>query len=135
MLDLDNVVIDLKEHEGFRGEVYQDTLGYDTVGYGTKMPLSQREATVILRMRLIDMVKKLDDLQPIFKTLPVTAQEILANMAYQMGVIGLLQFRKTWLYLEDHNFKDASIEMLDSLWATQTPNRAKELSEKMAKLA
>jgi hypothetical protein len=31
--------------------------------------------------------------------------------------------------LADKDYKSASVEMLDSKWAKQTPNRAKELSE------
>ena len=36
---------------------------------------------------------------------------------------------KTITYLKDKDFKSASVEMLDSKWAKQTPNRAKEMSE------
>jgi len=47
-----------------------------------------------------------------------------------MGVEGLLAFHNTWKYLEDWNFKSASIEMLDSKWAREdAPSRAKELSD------
>ena len=41
------------------------------------------------------------------------------------------KFKKTIYLLETEQYEEASIEMLDSLWAKQTPNRAKELSEKI----
>ena len=132
-MNLDNLVISIKENEGFRAEVYQDTLGFDTVGFGTKMPISKKEATVLLRMRLNDKIEELARRKPLFTQLSHEAQEILAEMAYQLGVTGLLKFRKTWLYLEEGENESASVEMLDSLWAKQTPNRAKELSERLAK--
>ena len=50
-------------------------------------------------------------------------------MCYQLGVSGVSKFKKTLEYLENNEFKMASREMLDSLWARQTPNRAKKLSE------
>ncbi len=131
-MNLDNLVISIKENEGFRGNVYQDTLGFDTVGFGTKMPISEKEATVLLRMRINGKIEELSRRKPLFTQLPHEVQEILAEMAYQLGVTGLLKFRKTWLYLEENEYESASIEMLDSLWAKQTPNRAKELSDRLA---
>ena len=44
------------------------------------------------------------------------------------------QANKTLHYIENGKYRSASVEMLDSLWAKQTPNRAKELSERMAKV-
>ena len=53
-------------------------------------------------------------------------------MYYQLGN-GLFKFVKTLHYIEYGKYRSAAIEMLDSLWAKQTPNRAKELSEEMGK--
>ena len=50
-------------------------------------------------------------------------------MCYQLGLSGFSKFKKTIYLLETEQYEDASVEMLDSLWAKQTPNRAKELSE------
>ena len=55
-------------------------------------------------------------------------------MCYQMGVSGFSQFKKTIYLLETEQYEDASVEMLNSLWAKQTPNRAKELSEQVRAL-
>ena len=131
---LDDLVVSIKENEGFRGEVYQDHLENDTLGYGTLMPISPIEATVLLRMRLDGMIKELSTKEPVFNMVPPEAQSILAEMAYQMGVNGLLKFKKTWKYLQAHDFEAAAKEMLDSKWHEQTPNRAKELSERMSKV-
>ena len=56
-------------------------------------------------------------------------QEVLINMAYQLGT-RLLNFTKTKMYIEQRNWEQASIEMLDSNWNKQTPHRAKRMSEK-----
>ena len=55
-------------------------------------------------------------------------------VAYPISVFerrGFSKFKKTIYLLETEQYDEASIEMLDSLWAKQTPNRAKELSEKL----
>ena len=53
-------------------------------------------------------------------------------MFYQLHY-KLFHFKITLHYIASDKYKAASIEMLDSLWAKQTPNRAKELSEVLAK--
>ena len=58
-------------------------------------------------------------------------QDVVTEMCYQLGVGGFSKFKKTISYLQNKQFNDASEEMLDSLWAKQTPNRAKELSKRV----
>lgn len=128
-----NLIENIKESEGFRGEVYKDTLGFDTIGFGTKLPLSEDEAILILEHRLKAKIKELEQKEPFVNKLPLNKQEILAEMAYQMGVGGVLKFKKMWEALKRFDYKEASKQMLDSSWAKQTPNRAKKLSENMAK--
>ena len=60
--------------------------------------------------------------------MPHKIQDVIYEMCYQMGVTGVSKFKKTLAYLENEEFKKASIEMLDSRWARQTPNRARKLS-------
>lgn len=124
---------DIKREEGYRGYQYDDHLGNPTIGYGTLLPLSEEEAELILNHRLnrfISNVKSsLYDLD-----IKDEAWEILFHMAYQMGVGGLLKFKNMIKALRDQDYKTASIEMLDSRWAKQTPNRANRLSEKMREL-
>lgn len=60
---------------------------------------------------------------------PDDVRDVLVEMAYQLGVSGLLKFKKTLKLITDRKYMEASVEMLDSLWARQTPNRAKKLSK------
>lgn len=133
-MNIDDLVVQIKEHEGFEGMPYDDHLGNPTVGFGTLLPLTKLEATLILRTRLTSKIEELKIKKPLFKFLPEEAQSILANMAYQMGVAGLLKFKNMWAALQERDFERASEEMLSSLWARQTPNRAKELAERMRKI-
>ena len=124
------LIEDVKQEEGFRGEVYKCTEGFDTIGYGTKLPINEHEAELLLNYRLnktIGAVKSLlYDLQ-----IDDRAWDILYNMGYQMGVYGLLKFKNMIKALRNKDYERASIEMLDSKWAKQTPNRANRLAQEM----
>lgn len=127
------IIEDLKHDEGFRGNPYTDTEGYLTIGYGTKLPLSRKEAEVLLKMRLDETI---EDVNSRLSHLNIRkeAWDILYNMAYQLGVGGLLKFKKMLKALEKQDYKTAAKEGLDSLWARQTPNRARRLMAKMERL-
>ena len=128
---MEDLIIKIKQSEGFRGEVYQDHLGFDTLGYGTRMPISKKEAELLLRLRLKDKIRDIETKKPLYNLLPLEAQAIIAEMCYQMGVNGVLRFRMMWAALEDKNYEFAAEEMLESTWAVQTPNRAHDLADKM----
>jgi len=121
----------IKKHEGFRGMPYNDSLGFSTIGYGTKLPITEEEAELLLKHRLDEKILELSEKEPFYLDLPEKAQEVVANMAYQMGVGGVLKFKKMWAALKAGDYKKAAEEMLNSRWAKQTPNRAKELAEIM----
>lgn len=113
------------------GNSYEDSLGIPTIGYGTKLPLTEAEAETILAIRLNQKISHLLDAKPIVLRLPQDKQEVLFEMAYQLGVNGLLNFKMMWLALESFDYKVAAAEMLDSKWHTQTPNRAEKLAKQM----
>ncbi len=53
----------------------------------------------------------------------------LVNMVFQLGLTGVLKFRKMIQYLKVGNYEAAADEGLDSKWARQTPNRARRVTE------
>jgi len=122
---------EIKINEGFVGTVYKDTEGFDTIGYGTKLPLSKEEAEVLAEMRLKAKIKELEQKEPFVNKLPLDKQEVVVEMSYQMGVNGVLKFKKMWKALKVEDYDTAAKEMLDSRWYVQTPNRAMKLSLKM----
>ncbi len=124
----------IKKSEGFEGSEYKDHLGFSTLGYGTKLPLSKDEAELLLKYRLNKKIEHLLQEKPFIVNLDDNKQAVLYEMAYQLGVGGLLRFKRMWSAIKSTDFEKASIEMLDSLWAKQTPTRAKELAFKMKKV-
>ena len=125
------LVNSIKKHEGFRGYPYKDSLGIPTIGYGTKLPIDKEEAEWILNHRLNKMINDLETRKPFIKNLPEPIREVLYEMAYQLGVGGLLKFKKMLKALEEGDYKKASLEGLNSKWHRQTPNRAEELMKRL----
>lgn len=124
------LIDDIKQEEGFKGIVYKCTEGFDTIGYGTRLPLSEKEAEMILEYRL--NILKGNLLSSLYMLdIDKKAWDILYNMVYQMGVKGVLNFKNMIKALEAKDYKRAGDEMLDSKWAKQTPARANRLSKAM----
>jgi lysozyme len=124
----------IKLHEGLRLHPYKCPSNKLTIGYGRNLEdkgLTTFEANLLLNNDIQEIYTQLKQQLPYFKDLKYIAQEILIEMAFQIGVSGLLKFKKTLHYLENKDYKNASIEMLNSKWAKQTPQRAKKLSNLM----
>lgn len=127
----------IKEEEGFSGTPYKDTLGYPTIGYGTKLPLTKEEGELLLKHRLKKMQKELNRrVEEVYGkvSMPNKAWELLDHMSYQLGVQGVMNFKKMLRAIVSGNYSEASREMLDSKWALQTPNRAERLSTMMGNI-
>ena len=69
-----------------------------------------------------------------WEELPQEAQHVLTNMCFQLGQGGLSKFKNFRAAIEDNDFQRASVEMLDSRWNRQTPERAQRLSERVSAL-
>ena len=127
----------IKKHEGYVGVVYKDSLGIDTIGYGFAIKDLELDADVcdiILERKLKDLEHRIKLKFDWYKYMPQEIKDIVTEMCYQLGVTGFSKFKKTIAYLQNKEWKNASIEMLDSRWAKQTPNRAKEMSNRVKKL-
>ena len=134
----------IKIHEGFRDTIYLDTLNKKTIGYGHLIvhedkfvegkayPKKELEAlfdkdfekgwNLMVQFCEVNNLRSISD----------DAKEILCEMIFQMGYSGVGKFKNMIKALQNRDYTKASIEMLDSRWAKQTPNRAKELSDHMA---
>lgn len=120
----------LKREEGFNGDMYFDTEGFKTIGYGTKLPISEEEGQLLLEFRLNKIKRDVDEALSHLQ-IEDDAWDVLYLMAYQMGVGGLLKFKKMISALERQDYEEASRQMLLSKWAKQTPNRAKRMAKMM----
>ena len=137
-IELQEIVEDIKKHEGFSPKVYECTEGYDTIGYGfaiKDLELDEDISNIILMKKLHTLLQRILIAFPWFEDIDIKAKGVVINMCYQLGIRGFSKFKKTIYYIETEQYEEASMEMLDSLWAKQTPSRAKELSETLHSLA
>jgi lysozyme len=125
------------KEEGFVPHVYQDHLGYWTIGHGIMVDkrrgggLRPEESLFILRNRLRLIGEALDDNIPWWRDLNGPRRAVLLSMAYQMGVEGLLRFRNTLAAIREGDYARGARGMMASLWARQTPGRAKRHAQIM----
>ena len=131
----------IKLHEGFRDTVYLDSLGKATIGYGHLITdqdnyqegmqyskeLLEKQFSVDFDKAYLQAAELMDGY-----ALPSTAQEVIIEMVFQLGVGGVGKFKKMWLALKEHDFIEASDQMMASRWHKQTTKRCEELAERMA---
>jgi len=129
MLTVDHdLLVLVKGHEGFRARPYRDSRGYITVGYGFCLdtwPLTEAEAEVVLAMRLLDVIHELSE-QSWWGTLTDRQQRAIADMAYNIGVGGVLRFHDMIAAIEARDWDRAAAAMLNSEWARQVGARAED---------
>jgi len=132
---IDQLIADLRHDEGWSELPYRDSRGFMTIGYGflvderrnSALPPEAGEIWLqdIARKRVRDLAKA----WPPFSDQEEEVQRALANMAYQLGIRGLLGFKKMLLALERNDRLAAAQEALDSRWAKrQTPERAARMA-------
>lgn len=134
----------LKRHEGFRAYIYKCTAGKNTIGYGHnidsdpnrtvsdfKNGITKEDAEKLLVEDIEIATKSLHFHFPFIITLSEVRQDCLVNMAFNLGIGGLLKFKKMIRALTHRNFEQAGVEMRDSKWYRDVGNRAKELIDQM----
>lgn len=118
-MDLQKIKHSIKKHEGVRLKPYECPAGKLTIGYGrnlTDTGITQIEADSMLDRDLLNTKLELEDSIKFFHKLDDIRQNVLIEMAYNMGVPNLLEFKNTLKFMEKGDFINASIEMLDSQW-------------------
>jgi len=127
----ETLIEQLIRHEGLKLKPYKCTSGKLTIGVGRNLDdvgITKEEALYLLRNDVSRCMIECKLKIPVFDLLNNVRQNVLLNMCFQMGISGLLKFKKFLSSLEKQDFDNAAEEMLKSKWAGQTPNRAKELS-------
>ena len=140
-MNYDKLLESVKKHEGFRNSVYKDTLGKRTVGYGhlcvedhweDNKPYDKKYLEEILEK---DLQYAINQGEGMCRDLKISdeAKFLIIEMIFQLGSAGVQKFRNMWSALGEDppNYKEASVQMLDSRWAKQTPARAHEMAEQM----
>ena len=84
-----------------------------------------------LEQEILDVDRALSNVLSWYKDASFVTKTVLLNMAFNMGVKGLLGFRNTLTFISQKNYEQAARNMAQSLWAKQVGKRATELMERM----
>ena len=126
----------LIRHEGLVLDIYKDSVGIWTIGVGRNLEhvgqRSEAEARYLLRSDIVAIRAELEKAIPWIGDLDEVRQRCLMDMAFNLGVAGLMKFEKTLRLIAQGNLSGASQEMLRSKWADQVGQRAITLSRMMA---
>ena len=127
----------LRRDEGEVLTAYQDHLGFWTLGVGRLIDkrkgggITAEESAYLLSNDIDKREAELLRRAPWMATLDPARFGALLNMAFQMGVDGLLGFKNTLAMVRNGEYDAAEAMMLESLWAKQTPERAARISKQV----
>lgn len=124
----------LKKHEGVKLKPYTDTVGKLTLGIGRNLEdkgITEQEALFMLNNDVDYFYGKLSKRLPWLLNLDDVRQNVLVNMAFNLGVGGLLTFKNMLRLVSIGHYQEGAEEMLNSKWAEQVGYRANELAEQM----
>ena len=124
----------LKRHEGVKYDLYLCTAGKQTIGVGRNLDdlgISEDEAMYLLDNDIKRVEKELEGKVSFISNLSENRKIVLINMAFNLGIYRLMQFKNVFSALESQDYQKAADEMLDSRWANQVGQRANELAEMM----
>jgi lysozyme len=138
MIPIDpKLAAELIRDEGEVLHAYTDSRGFLTIGIGRLIDqrrgggISHEEAMCLLANDVASKSAELDVKIRWWRQLSPVRQRVLLNMAFNLGVTGLLGFRRMLEAARIGDYATAAIEMKKSDWARQVGDRATRLSEMM----
>jgi len=147
-MNIDRLRKQLEIDEGCKYEIYLDHLGLPTFSIGVLVtedmpeygqdvgtPVSKERCTEAFEAALESVQVDCKRLYNDFDDLPDEAQEIVANMMFNMGLGRLTGFRGMKAGIDARDWNKAADEMVDSRWYKQVTNRAERLVQRMRSLA
>lgn len=133
-MNMQRLLESIKSHEGRRETAYRDSLGVWTIGYGHNLetrPLSDTVIEMLLGEDLEQAISDARSLVPDFDQLDDPRQEVLVEMAFNLGRAGLASFKRMLAAVKRRDYQSAADEMLSSMWRRQVGVRAEALAERM----
>ena len=145
----DLLISDLIRDEGLRLSPYRDTKNYLTTGIGRcldtnpltpeevafvghdarRLPITEAQARYLCANDIKRVSLRLTRNLSWWSKQPEPIQRVLANMAFNLGVPGLMTFQNTLAAIQQGRYADAAKGMRSSLWARQVKGRAERLAQ------
>ena len=119
----------IRKHEGEVSTPYKDSRGILTIGVGHNLThgISKAAIDFIFKEDLDRAEEALkNNLPDIYNSLDANRQLVLLDLCFNIGIGGLLKFKKTLNALRNQDYELAAKELLNSAYAKQVPQRAEE---------
>lgn len=136
-----NIIDQLKRDEGFRPNIYVDTKGKHTIGYGHNLdanpipalvtPISEVLAIQFLGVDVERISRQLQLQLPWVVSLDDARHGVLQNMSFNLGAGGLMEFHHDIADTQAGNYDKAAADMQASAWYTEVGDRAVRLVKQM----
>lgn len=108
------------------------TVGFGfTHGVSLDSRMNRITAERKLEQEILDVDSALSKVLSWYKEATYVVKTVLINMAFNLGIKGLLGFRNTLMFISQKNYEQAARNMTQSLWFRQVGRRAVELTERM----
>ena len=146
-MNVDKLREELEIDEGVRYHVYLDHLGYPTFGIGHLAiegdpeypgeegePVSPDRVVEAFESDLKTVLSDCNKLYSDFHYLPEEAQQIIANMMFNLGRPRLSKFVGMKRGVDAKDWNNAADEMVDSRWYRQVGARADRLVNRMREI-
>ena len=130
-MNIEKLIKELTNDEGLRLKPYKDTFGNSTIGIGRNLDgigISEDEAKYMLNNDINRVIKELDKSIEWWRQLTEARQHVLCNMAFNLGIVKLLNFKTTLLNMKNANYEAAAAGMRLSIWYKQVGTRAERLA-------
>lgn len=117
--------------------VYPDHLGFATIGVGRLVDprkgggITQEESRYLLRNDIARRIAECEQRFEWWGLLDPVRQQVVVCMAFQLGTEGVSKFRRMIAGLKIRDYITASIEMVDSKWHSDTPERCERMANIM----
>jgi lysozyme len=145
---------ELRVDEGEKLRAYRCTAGKLTIGIGRNLDdvgirpaeterlgitkttvirdgITRAQSAALLDADLDEVERGLDRFMPWWRTLDPVRQRVIVNMAFNLGVPGLMKFRNTLAMVKRGDYAAAAVAMGQSKWAGQVGDRAERLQHMM----
>jgi lysozyme len=115
-----------QQAEAWRSHIYLDSRGNRTIGWGINLEqgIAPAEGLLLLNYRLTQAETAVAFALPWVATLTEARQAVLLEMAFNLGLAGLLAFRLMLEHLEHGEYPQAGVELLASVADHEEPARA-----------
>lgn len=127
-----------QSYEGWRSEIYKDTEGYDTIGFGHKLTdddkatgrykngITKEQGQELYLKDHKTLVDRMYKDYPWVKDAPESVRTAVEDMSFNMGPAWLKKFPNTRKALEEGNYEKAGAGVKNSKYYRQVGQRAKD---------